>query len=187
MKIKALAAGAIILAGLLLAAENAAAQRTSSDALDSHKQVIGPRNPYLADGADALVRGDIERGVELTEKGLEIAQGSYELKAALSNLCAGYLLVKQPQKALQACNRVLEEDPTFWRAYNNRALVYLELGEFELSEVDIERGQELRPKSKNLELTKAKLLDATDPVVPTVEIDERRSAGDEHGDSDTTL
>jgi len=187
MKIKALAVGAIIFAGLLLAAENAAAQRTSSDVLDSHKKVIGPRNPDLSDGADALVRGDFERGVELTEKGLENARGSFELKAALSNLCAGYLMVRKPQEALQACNRVLEEDPNFWRAYNNRALVYLELGEFELSEADILRGQELRPKSKNLELTKAKLLDATDPVVPNVEIDERRGSADEQSDRGTTL
>lgn len=187
MKIKALAAGTIILGGLLFAADNAAAQRTSSDALESHKTVIGPRNPFLSDGADALVRGDVERGVELTEKGLEIARGSYELKAALSNLCAGYLMVNKPQEALQACNRVLEEDPGFWRAYNNRALVYLELGEFELSEADVRRGQELRPKSKNLELTKAKLLDATDPVVPTVEIDERRSSGVEKADGGTKL
>ncbi|MEJ2255388.1 MAG: tetratricopeptide repeat protein [Woeseiaceae bacterium] len=187
MKIKVLAAGTIILAGLLFAADNAAAQRTSSDTLDSHKTVIGPRNPYLSDGADALVRGDFERGVELTEKGLEFARGSHETKAALSNLCAGYLMVKKPQQALQACNRVLEEDPGFWRAYNNRALVYLELGEYELSEEDVRKGQELRPKSKNLALTKAKLLDATDPVVPTVEIDERRDRGDETADSDTKL
>ena len=115
----------------------------------------------------------------MTEKGLAIAQGAFEHKAALSNLCAGYLLVNKPKQALEACNQVLAEDPDFWRAYNNRALVYMELGRYAESEADIKRGQELRPKSKNLKLTKAKLLDATDPVVPTVEIDERRSAGEE--------
>ena len=124
--------------------------------------------------------------MELTKKGLEVAKGSFEHKAALSNLCAGYLMLEKPQQALQACNQVLEEDPTFWRAYNNRALVYLELGRFDESEADILRGQELRPKSKNLKLTKAKLLDATDPVVPSVEIDERRSAGQDI-DPDTKL
>jgi tetratricopeptide (TPR) repeat protein len=182
MKFRTLAIGTVILAGLLFAAENAAAQRTGSDVLDSHKKVIGPRNPFLSAGADALVNGDAERGVELTEKGLEIAQGSFELKAAWSNLCAGYLLVGKPEQALDACNRVIEEDPGFWRAYNNRALVYLELGEYELAEADVQHGQELRPKSRNLELTRARLLDATDPVVPTVEVDERRNPG-----SDKTL
>lgn len=187
MKIKVLGVCIVIAAGLLLAAENAAAQRSGGNSLESHKQVIGPRNPFLADGAEALVSGDAERGVELTEKGLAVAQGSFELKAALSNLCAGYLMLKQPQKALEACNRVLAEDSKFWRAYNNRALVYLELGRYEESEADIQRGQELRPKSKNLKLTKAKLLDATDPVVPSVEIDERRSAGEEHANGNTSL
>lgn len=187
MKIKTLAIGTVILAGLLLAAENAAAQRTGSDVLDNHKKVIGPRNPFLSEGADALVSGDAERGVELTEKGLAIARGSFELKAALSNLCAGYLLVRKPEQALDACNRVIEQDPDFWRAYNNRALVYLELGEYELAEADVQRGQELRPKSKNLELTRARLLDATDPVVPTVEVDERRNAVGDKSESDKTL
>jgi len=184
MKIKVLTIGAMAAAAfLLLAWSTAGAQGGSS--LDGQKTVIGPRNPFLSDGADALVNGDGQRGVELTEKGLAVAEGEYEHKAALSNLCAGYLMINQPQKALQACDEVLAQDPGFWRAYNNRALVYMELGRFAESEADIQRGQDLRPKSKNLKLTKAKLLDATDPVVPTVEIDERRSAGDDIDDGTT--
>lgn len=178
MKMKVLSIWTVMLAaGLLLVATTAAAQ--GGKTLDNHKSVIGPRNHFLADGAEALVRGDAKTGVELTEKGLAIAQGNYEHKAALSNLCAGYLMVNKPQDALKACNEVLELDPKFWRAYNNRALVLMELGRLEESEADVTRGQELRPKSKNLKLTKAKLLDVTDPVEPTVEIDERRSAGEE--------
>lgn len=186
MKIKALTIGTFALAALSLFAWSSAGAQGVGGTLDSQKTVIGPRNPFLADGADALVNGDAQRGVELTEKGLAYAKGSYEHKAALSNLCAGYLMVKQPQKALDACNQVLDEDPEFWRAYNNRALVYLELGRFAESEADVKRGQELRPKSRNLKLTKAKLLDATDPVVPSVEIDERRSAGEDF-ESETKL
>jgi len=175
MKIKVLTIWTLVLSGtLLFAASDAVAQ--SGGSLDSHKTVIGPRNPDLADGADALVNGYIEKGVMLTEKGLQVAQGKFEHKAALSNLCAGYLMINKPQKALESCNAVLEMDPEFWRAYNNRALVYMALSRFEESEADIAQGQALRPKSKNLKLTRARLLDETDPVEPTVIIDERRSA-----------
>ena len=184
MKNKILFVSTLALSIVLLLASGTAAAGGGGSSLEAHKSVIGPRNPYLSDGADALVNGYIKKGIDLTEKGLEYAQGEYEHKAALSNLCAGYLMVNQPQKALQACNAVLEMDPKFWRAYNNRALVYLELARFEDSEADIQRGQELRPKSRNLKLTKAKLLDATDPVEPTVIIDERRSAVGDNAEVD---
>ena len=171
----------VVLASLSLAPAQADAQR---EAEGSSTTVIGPRNVYLADGATALMNGEAERGVEMTEKGLELARGAYERKIGLSNLCAGYLMIGKPEEALDACNRVLEEDPNYWRAYNNRALVLIELGFFEESEADIERGQALRPGSKNLKLTRARLLDATDPVVPIVEIDERRIAGEEDAEDD---
>ena len=156
---------------------------TSTESM-SKTVVGGPRNQFLADGADALMADDPERGVELTEKGLAIAQGAYERKAGLSNLCAGYLMLNQLQKALDACDQVVEEYPNFWRAYNNRALVLLELGRFEESEADIARGQALSPGSRKLKFTKGRLLDATDPVEPMVEIDERRNTDDDDGPGD---
>lgn len=188
MKTKVLTFWTLVLSGVLLfAAADVAAQGGAS--LDSHKSVIGPQNHYLSDGAEALVNGYTKKGVELTEKGLKIAQGSFERKAALSNLCAGYLMINKPKQALEACNEVLEIDPEFWRAYNNRALVYLELARYEESQADIQRGKQLRPRSKNLTLTEAKLLDATNPVEPTVMIDERRSTAEDAvgGDGDDSL
>ena len=86
MKSKALSIRTLVLAtSLFLVATTAAAQ--GGGTLDSHKSVIGPRNHFLADGAEALVNGYAVKGVELTEKGLKIAQGPFERKAALSNLC----------------------------------------------------------------------------------------------------
>jgi hypothetical protein len=55
----------------------------------------------------------------------------------------------------------------------------MELGRYEESAADIERGIELRPHARKLQLTRAKLLDATNPVEPTVEIDDRRNAADQ--------
>lgn len=154
---------------LLLAYSQLAAQEAS-------KTVIGPRNVYLADGADALVAGDGDEGVRLTVRGLELAQGSRERKIGHANLCAGYVMIGEPGRALAHCNWVIEHDPYHWRTYNNRALAYLQLERYEESQADIARGQELSPSSRNLKEAKGMLLDETDPVVPSVEIDERRSA-----------
>ena len=147
--------------------------------IEGPKSVIGPRNLFLAQGADALFNGDYAAGVELTLKGLEIAQGRAEKKSGLTNLCAGYFMMGKFESALEVCNDVLELGPNFWRAYNNRALVLMELGRYEESAADIERGIELRPHARKLQLTRAKLLDATNPVEPTVEIDDRRNAADQ--------
>lgn len=151
-------------------------------AVEGPTTVIGPRNPWLAAGARALEDGNPKRGVELTEIGLANAQGHYERKAALSNLCAGYLLIDDLPRALDACNEVLKLDPNFWRAYNNRALVYLAMGRYTESEADIEAGQALRPGSSKLKDTKAWYMDTVAPVEPIVEIDERRSAVDDIAD-----
>jgi len=149
------------------------------------KTVIGPRNVPLADGAKALIAGDSEEGLRLTLRGLDLAQGDRELKIGHANLCAGYVLIYKPLTALQHCNWVLERDPQHWRTYNNRALAYLQLERFEESQADIARGQELRPNSTNLKISKGMLLDETDPVITNVEVDERRSAMGEDNESDS--
>jgi tetratricopeptide (TPR) repeat protein len=163
---------ALVAACLLLTWSELAADEES-------KTVLGPRNIDLADGAAALMAGNGEEGVRLTLRGLEMAQGDYERKISHSNLCAGYVLLDQPQTALRHCNWVIERDPRHWRTYNNRALAYLRLERFAESEADIARGQALNPASRNLKESKGLLLDKTHPVVPNVEIDERRSAMDD--------
>ena len=164
----------ILLALVLLAWSQVAAG-------EGNRTTIGPRNPLLAEGAEALNAGDVEEGVRLSLRGLKMAQGSRELKSAHSNLCAGYLLLDKPLTALVHCDEAIAIDPEFWRAYNNRALVYLRLDRFEESEADIAKGQALRPSSVKLKETRELLLDETDPVVESIEVDERRSAvnGDE--------
>lgn len=175
--------GVLVGAGLLWSAE-VSGQRNSG--VEGPKTVIGPRNHWLAAGARAIEDGNPQRGVELTELGLANAQGNYERKAALSNLCAGYLLIDKPEQALEFCNRVLEMDAEFWRAYNNRALVYLALGRYAESEADIATGQSLSPRSSKLKDTKAMFLDKVAPVEPIVEIDERRHYVKDDGDDDDT-
>jgi len=153
----------------------------SNAALPQHeaKTVLGPRNIHLYDGAQALMAGDGEEGVRLTLLGLETAQGRREKKAAHGNLCAGYMMIDQPEEALKHCNWVLEHYESHWKTYNNRALVYMRLGRYDEAEKDIRKGQEINPASRTLKIVKGMYLDETEPITPHIEIDERRDPPDE--------
>lgn len=160
---------------VLILATIAIVLQTNAQAQDSEtKTVIGPTNVYLYDGANALMAGDGEMGVRLTLRGLEFAQGHQEKKTAHSNLCAGYILLKQAETALEHCNWVLDIDPDHWRTYNNRALVYLQLERYDESAADVRKGQALNPRSENLKEVKGRLLDEVDPVSERISIDDRR-------------
>lgn len=140
------------------------------------KTVLGPENLYLYEGANALLAGDGEEGVRLTLRGLETAYNFRQEKTAHANLCAGFVLLGQASAALPHCDWVIERDPENWRSYNNRALAYLALDRHAEAEADIERGLELHPGSEKLKTVKGMHLDATQPVTPKVEVDDRRDA-----------
>jgi len=137
------------------------------------KTVIGPTNPNLADGAQALRLGKAEEGVRLTRLGLSVAHGQRERQAALANLCAGYVLLEQYDTAITYCDTALAENERNWRAYSNRALAYVKLKRFDEAEADIVRGQELQPNAWSLKIVKGMLLDETQPVLPNIVIDDR--------------
>ena len=162
------------LAALLALYAAVPAASVASPDVEDTKTVLGPRNAPLADGAAALMARDAEKGVELTLKGLEMAQGRRERQAALSNLCAGYVLLDDTDSALKYCNLAIAENENNWRAYNNRALVHLRLGQHEQAEADVALGQALSPRSRNLKEVKGLILDETEPVVPTITVDDRR-------------
>ena len=139
------------------------------------KTVIGPTNSFLYDGANELIARNADVGVPLTLRGLEIAHGLREKKVAHANLCAGFLMLNQPDTALEHCNWVLERDTHHWRTYNNRALVYLRLDRYEEAEADIRKGQELNPRSETLKEVKGLYLDKVEPVDEKITIDDRRN------------
>ena len=148
------------------------------------RTVIGPSNPDLTYGAEALLAGDIERGVRLTEAGLKSASNRRERKAALQNLCAGYVLLEQYERALEFCNTAILEFENSWRAYNNRALLFVRLKRYEEAEADLAKGQEIAPNARTLKEVRGMLLDATNPVRPKIVIDDRRSTdGPANGDN----
>ena len=141
---------------------------------EESRVVIGPRNIDLADGAQELLAGNAKAGVELTLRGLKTAQGKREKEAALSNLCAGYIMIDELDNALMYCNMLLDSNDKHWRGYNNRALIYVFKKEYEKAEKDLQLGQEINPNARTLKVVRGLLLDATDPVAPNIVIDDRK-------------
>jgi tetratricopeptide (TPR) repeat protein len=114
------------------------------------KTVIGTPSSLLVDGAAALQAGHIEEGVRLTLEGLKTAVSDEETAAGHSNACAGYVLLKQWAEALTQCNAALALDASNWRAYNNRAAIYIGQGLYDLGQRDLEAGLALAPGAATL-------------------------------------
>jgi tetratricopeptide (TPR) repeat protein len=150
----------------------------------NNKTVIGPGNLPLHDGAQALIAGDGKEGVRLTLLGLSQARSSRERRTAKSNLCAGYVLLEDYATALAYCDEVLLEDDKYWRAYSNRALVYLKLRRFDEAEQDLLKGEAISPNSSKLKAVRKMYRDATDPVAPSIVIDDRRYDEGEEDDAE---
>jgi tetratricopeptide (TPR) repeat protein len=146
-------------------------ERIKSDS--SPKTVIGPRNPPLQDGAQALLAGRAEEGVRLTLEGLRIAGNAREEEAALSNLCAGYVMLEKLDDAMKYCDLLLQRNEDNWRAYNNRAVIYIKKKQYDRAEQDLLRGEELRPGAHTLKVARAMYMDAVHPVAPEVIVDDR--------------
>jgi tetratricopeptide (TPR) repeat protein len=120
----------------------------------SSSTVIGP-NVMLSDGAEALMRGEWQRGIQLTQMGLTFAISHEDRASALANLCAGFAGLKQYQRALEHCDKSLEIVKDNWRTWQNRAAANLGLGKIEDSLRDIQRGLQINPDSDSLQKTLA--------------------------------
>jgi len=112
-------------------------------------------NSYLSDGATALMLGNYAKGVELTRLGLAEVLSSEERVASLSNLCAGYVGLKEYDVAIVYCNRSLAINPQNWRALQNRAAAYAGIGDSARALADVEMGLSLNPDSEALKMTLA--------------------------------
>ena len=141
---------------------------------ETPRTVIGPGNVDLADGAAALLAGDAEEGVRLTLRGLNGAASERDRHAAWSNLCAGYLMLGRPDDALTYCNRAIDADTDNWRAFSNRAILHIQAARYEDARADIRRAEAINPRARKLGEVKRMLLDKTDPVVPSISVDDGR-------------
>jgi tetratricopeptide (TPR) repeat protein len=131
-----------------------AAEGDPADLGANANTVIGA-DVLLSEGAAALMNGDWQRGIELTESGIGGTISREDHAAALANLCAGYAALKQFQKALGFCDQSLTVLATNWRTWQNRAACHLGMGKIEESLQDIQRGLQLNPDSDALQKTLA--------------------------------
>ena len=138
--------------------------------------VLGPSNIALQDGADALRSGDAKEGIRLTQLGLSQAVSSRERETAKSNLCAGYAMLGQYEIGLPYCDEVLVKNARNWRARSNRALIYIKLRRFAEANEDLLVGEDVSPNAATLHEVRKMYLDATDPVAPSVIVDDRRES-----------
>jgi tetratricopeptide (TPR) repeat protein len=123
----------------------------------SSTTVIGG-NELLQEGAAALREGDYERGIELTQLGLKRPNADHDVAAALSNLCAGFVGLRQYEQALKHCDDSLAINDTNWRTWNNRAAAHLGKGMYDAALQDVESGLERAPESNTLKKTRAIVL-----------------------------
>lgn len=115
--------------------------------------VFGTANAHLVAGAEALRKRHFHEGVELTLAGLKQSNPPRDVAAALSNLCAGYIGLKQFALALRSCNESLELERRNWRTWNNRAAAHLGQGQHEAALNDVQAGLALAPQSGTLRRT----------------------------------
>ena len=110
----------------------------------------------LADGAEALMRGDWERGIQLTQMGLTFAISQQDRASALANLCAGFAALKQYQRALEHCDQSIAHLRTTTGARGRTARRPTSVSDkIEESLRDIQRGLQINPDSDSLQKTLA--------------------------------
>lgn len=137
--------------------------------------VIGSTNPDINEGARALMGGRHEEGIRLTHLGLEAANGRKEEEVALSNLCAGYTNKGDYETALKYCDILMQRNDKLWRVYNSKALIYIYTKQYEKAEQELIKGEALNEGAQTMKIARALYLDATQPVIPEIEIDDRKN------------
>ncbi|MFK8015803.1 MAG: hypothetical protein AB8G17_10220 [Gammaproteobacteria bacterium] len=135
------------------------------------RQVIGPSNPDLVDGASQLKFGDPELGIRLTQRALLSAADIKEQYTAYSNLCAGYILVRKLDEAIRYCDLALKLNERSHQALSNRALARFYQDDFVRARDDVDAGLAVAPYSRSLKRVGQMIEDKVNPVAPMITIE----------------
>ena len=140
---------------------------------DEPRWTIGASNSDLYEGARALLANRNEEGIRLTLSGLEAAADAKEEEIALSNLCAGYTNLGDYVTALKYCDILERRNDQLWRVHNSKALIFIFTKQYEKAERSLLKGEALNPNAQSIKIARALYMDATQPVAPVIELDDR--------------
>lgn len=154
----------------IICLKSAAAEAQFDNALE-------PVNAELAAGRDAIVSGQVEEGIRLTERALKYETRPREQRIGMINLCAAYGILGNYAVAITFCDSVLAQTDEYWQAYANRSLAYIFLDRLSEAEADLQKAEIIAPSEPRLEIIRTLLRDRTYPVRPEIVIDDRRTPG----------
>ncbi|MFQ5534909.1 MAG: hypothetical protein ACE5EM_08840 [Sphingomonadales bacterium] len=83
----------------------------------------GPAPSLVQSARTALYAGDIDRGIELSEKALNKKLPAEERRLAVNNLCVGHAVKDEIKQAREYCDQAMGKPSLAWRFYNSRARV----------------------------------------------------------------
>ena len=116
-----------------------------------NRTVVGV-DPDLSNGALAIRMGSYEEGIRLTERGLKGAHSKRDRAAGLSNLCAAYVGLEQPDPAIELCSQSLAINSNNWRTYSNRAAAFTIKGLYSEALFDLDAAAAINPDARNVEV-----------------------------------
>lgn len=159
--------------GRLLLGSLAALLAASGWAQPDSRTVVGPSNPLLFEGAEALRAGRYDDGIRLILRGLEREPATSRARAGgHANLCAAYAAKGDADTAIGHCDRSLELNARNWRAYSNRAFAYWLKGMYDEATVDIEAAAALAPEARQVHEIRGLINERR--LLPNVTMEDRR-------------
>lgn len=99
-------------------------------------------------GMEALMQGELQTASKYLGRAAKTDLGKERLVPVLSNLCAVDYALGKLDSAQEACDRAIQEDRHFWRAYVNRGNVHKAKGHFEEAREDYTRALRINPNGQ---------------------------------------
>ena len=101
-------------------------------------------------GGQALRQERTEDAIRLLERGLKQKIPEKLRVIGHNDLCIAYRFAGDPEAAKDNCGKAIALNRKYWRAYNNRANIHYDQGNYLAAQADYEAALRLNPKSKLL-------------------------------------